>query len=315
MRLQRRSAFGWGPTPAPSAPCRNGVAVHYNGGNTALAGKSHSACVSYWKRTRSFHINDRGWLDIGYLFMVCVHGYVMEGRGFGRAQAAQPGGNTTWTSVTFASGPSERPTTAQLNAFRELRAWLRARGVAAAIRPHSAFVSTACPGNILRGLIRNGTLTGAPSKPGGGTPEPSEEEVLRTVVDLGARDPQTIPGGARQSLSFEVEYLDQDKVHTDAKDGTRYPSIFPKGGDQPYAVTVQLVLDAKPADGVMISLASYDRDSNDWVRDIRFEDVVTQRHIMHANLRMNSGQKYRADIVNNSGQPVTVNDAYLLIAH
>jgi hypothetical protein len=43
--------------------------------------------------------------------------------------------------------------------------------------------------------------------------------------------------------------------------------------------------------------------------------VVTQRHIMHANLRMNSGQKYRADIVNNSGQPVTVNDAYLLIAH
>jgi hypothetical protein len=313
MKLQRRSAFGWGATAAPSAPCRNGLVVHYNGGNTGLAGKSHSACVTYWRNTRVFHTRDRGWLDIGYSFMVCAHGYVMEGRGWQRAQAAQPGGNTTWTSVTFAGGPSERPTSAQITAFRELRNWLRGRGLAAAVSYHSRFTSTSCPGNILRRMVQDGSLIsgGIPKQP---TP-PEEDETLKTLVDLGARDPQTIPAGERRSLSFEVEYLDPSKIHTDAADGARYPSIFPKGGDAPYAVTVQLVLEGKPGEGVMVSLAAYDRDSNTFDRDVRFEDVLAPRHIMHANLRMSAARKYRADIVNNSGGDVVVNDAYLLIAH
>jgi hypothetical protein len=165
-------------------------------------------------------------------------------------------------------------------------------------------------------VARDGKYIVGYGRPAYTAPEPEPvEDTLKTLVDLGARDPQTIPAGERGSLSFELEYLDEGKIHTDAKDGARYPSIFPKDGDAPYAVTVQLVLDAKPADGVVVSLASYDRDSNDWVRDVRFEDVLAPRHIMHANLRMSDKHKYRADIVNDSGVDVVVNAAYLLIAH
>jgi len=99
MKLERRAAFGWPATAAGYAPCDQGLVVHYDGTDQGLAGKSHQACREYWKNTRKFHVNSRGWADIAYSFAVCPHGIVMEGRGWQRQQAAQPGGNSTWTSV------------------------------------------------------------------------------------------------------------------------------------------------------------------------------------------------------------------------
>lgn len=166
MRLEKRASFGWPATSAQPAPCRNGMVAHYDGSNQGLAGKSHEACRDYWKNTRRFHMGpSRGWVDIGYSFGVCPHGVVFEGRGFGRAQAAQPGGNTTWTSCTFMSGDSERPTAVQLQAWRELRAWLRGEhGVAAAVKGHRDFISTSCPGGLLYEMVRDGTLSRAPER-------------------------------------------------------------------------------------------------------------------------------------------------------
>lgn len=159
MRLEKRSSFGWPATRADYATPRNGLVAHFDGSNQGLTGKPHSACRTYWKNTRAFHMGpNRRWLDIGYSFAVCPHGYVLEGRGLNRVQAAQPGGNSTWYSVTFMSGPGERPTSAQLQAWRELRAWLRGKGVAAAIKGHRNFISTDCPGDVLYGMVRSGAL-------------------------------------------------------------------------------------------------------------------------------------------------------------
>jgi Putative peptidoglycan binding domain len=166
VKLEKRSSFGWPATAAGSAPCKNGLVVHYDGSNLGLAGKPHTSCQAYWKATRKFHMGPaRGWLDIGYSFGVCPHGIVMEGRGWQRQQAAQPGGNATWTSCTFMSGDAEKPTAVQIEAFRELRSWLRGKGLAAAISYHSRFISTSCPGKILRGMVSSGALAGAPAKP------------------------------------------------------------------------------------------------------------------------------------------------------
>lgn len=170
MKLEKRSSFGWGATAALPAPCRNGLVLHYNDKPPmGFASKPHSACRQYWKDTRAFHVRSvsqdgRGWRDIGYSFAVCAHGIVMEGRGWGREQAAQPGGNRTWTSVTFMGGEGERPTAAQIEAFRELRAWLRGKGMKSAISYHGRFVSTSCPGSVLRGMVTSGALAGAPKK-------------------------------------------------------------------------------------------------------------------------------------------------------
>ncbi len=171
MKLQRRSYFGWGPTPARSAPCRNGIVVHYDGAPHPrhLDAQPHDKCVDYWVWCHDFHIGPkRRWKDIGYSFAICPHGIVMEGRGFGREQAAQPGGNTTWTSCTFMLGEGEGPSDKQLVAFKEFRAWLRAEhGVGTAIRGHRDFLETSCPGAILYKMLKDGKLAGkAPaSKP------------------------------------------------------------------------------------------------------------------------------------------------------
>lgn len=197
MQIESRSSFGWPATKAAKAQTTQGIALHYNGSDQGLAKKPHEACRAYWQATRKFHMSSRGWVDLGYSYAVCVHGVILEGRGFGRTQAAQPGGNSTWVSVTFMSGPKETPTAEQLQAFAELRAWLRGNGVAAAIRPHSAWVSTSCPGSILRGLINNGTLAKAPTT----TPPPAPTTTEATVKALptlrhgsGGEDVQTLQG-------------------------------------------------------------------------------------------------------------------------
>lgn len=163
MRLVERKAFGWGPSAAEGALPREGLVIHYDGSDQGLASQSHSACVAYWRRTRVFHMGSaRGWADIGYSFGACPHGFVLEGRGLGRAQAAQPGGNSTWYSVTLMLGPGESPPAVQVDAVRQLRAWLMSRGVAGAVKGHRDFVSTSCPGDRLYRMVKDGTFTGSP---------------------------------------------------------------------------------------------------------------------------------------------------------
>jgi hypothetical protein len=137
---------------------------------------------------------------------------------------------------------------------------------------------------------------------------------LKTVVDLGATAAQTIPAGGRRSLAFEVEYLDPDDIHTDAGDGVRYPSIFPKGADAPYAVTVEVILAAAAPAGVEMTIAAYRRTEDVHERDIRGLTLSGTRSVLTSVIRMSDRHKYRADIVNGSGADITVQRAYLLIA-
>lgn len=234
MKLEKRSVFGWGPTPAPYAPCTNGLVVHYDGSNQGLAGKSHSACRTYWKNTRAFHVNTRGWLDIGYSFGVCPHGYVLEGRGWQRQQAAQPGGNSTWTSCTFMSGDAEKPTSAQITAFRELRAWLRGKGLGAAVRGHRDFVSTSCPGSILYGMVKNGVLIA------GEIPN-QEEDDMPEYVSVGMTKAQDLPPGKWVTVDWDKEYADAAHHHWN-KGG---PSLII--GPARYALTVNVRIEGLPA--------------------------------------------------------------------
>jgi hypothetical protein len=164
MRLTTRAALGWPPTQAARATPTKGLVIHYDGSAQGLDGKPHSACIDYWRRTRGFHMGpSRGWADIGYSFGVCVHGEVFEGRGLGRVQAAQPGGNSSWYSATLMSGPGERPTDAQVDAVRQLRRWLMGQGVGGEVRGHRDFYSTSCPGDLLYRMVKDGTFARSPS--------------------------------------------------------------------------------------------------------------------------------------------------------
>ena len=205
MKLEKRASFGWPGTAAGWAPCKNGLVVHYDSNNQGLAGKSHTYCRTYWRNTRRFHMTDpeHRWVDIGYSFGVCPHGVVFEGRGWQRQQAAQPGGNSTWTSVTFMSGPAEKPTSAQVNAFRELRSWLRGKGLAPAVSYHSRFSSTSCPGAILRGMVTSGSLiTGSTPKPSA----PEEKDDMPTPKELWDHE-ITVPFGSKDNPKWQADSI------------------------------------------------------------------------------------------------------------
>lgn len=143
------------------------------------------------------------------------------------------------------------------------------------------------------------------------------EDTLKTVVDLGAEKPQTVKAGQRYSLGYELEYSggDPGKIHTDADKSGRYPSIFPTGGDAPYAVSAEVVLAGRPDPGVQLVVASYARNANTWERDIRGEELASVRHTLHSNVRMSDQHKYRIDVVNSSQHDVVVERAYLFITH
>ncbi|WP_435107780.1 peptidoglycan recognition protein family protein [Nocardiopsis synnemataformans] len=160
-----RSDLGWGSSPATRANPRSGLVIHYDSADQGLARKDHAACLKYWRDTRSFHTGpSRGWADIAYSFMGCAHGYVLEGRGLYKTQAAQPGGNTSHYSVTLATGPTDVITPEQINAVRALRQWLMEpdTSIAGTVLGHRDFISTSCPGDRAYALVEDGTFEQPP---------------------------------------------------------------------------------------------------------------------------------------------------------
>jgi hypothetical protein len=141
------------------------LVVHYDSGDQNLADRAHSACETYWNNTRSFHMNGRGWDDVGYSFFACPHDYILEGRGIDRYQAAQgtTAGNRDFYSVTLATGPGEEIPPAQINAVRRLRKWLiEDHSNNTRVLGHRDFVSTSCPGDRGYGLVEDGTFAQQP---------------------------------------------------------------------------------------------------------------------------------------------------------
>ncbi|QUX28596.1 N-acetylmuramoyl-L-alanine amidase [Nocardiopsis akebiae] len=102
----------------------------------------------------------------GNSFMCCAHGYVIEGRGLYKTQAAQPGGNTSHYSVTLATGPTDAITPEQINAVRALRRWLMEpdTSIAGTVLGHRDFISTSCPGDKAYALVRDGTFEKPPGE-------------------------------------------------------------------------------------------------------------------------------------------------------
>ncbi|WP_017607061.1 peptidoglycan recognition protein family protein [Nocardiopsis xinjiangensis] len=201
-KLQWRSDLGWSPnSPAAWADPKSGLVVHYDSSDQNLANKTHSACEAYWDSTRNFHTGpSRGWVDIGYSWGSCAHGYVMEGRGLYRAQAAQPGGNTSHYSVTLMTGPTDTITDDQINAVRQLRAWLMEpdTSISGTVLGHRDFIATSCPGDRAYRMVQDGTFTGAPGAPTNGGDDP--------MIGLEKGD----SGEAVKALQVLIGYAGQD---------------------------------------------------------------------------------------------------------
>jgi hypothetical protein len=154
---------GWGAVPprgrdalAPSAA--RGVAVHYSGMDSDEQA-NHARCAGRVLGIQRYHMEDRGWLDIAYSHLLCKHGYVFVGRGYGIRTAANgtTHANDHYFAVCFLGDDTPRRadlTRPARDALGELiRDYQRRYPRAIHVRPHSAFTSTECPGRELRAWI------------------------------------------------------------------------------------------------------------------------------------------------------------------
>lgn len=140
--------------------------MHYTGMD-ADEQADHAKCAGRIRNIQRYHMKERGWFDIAYSHVVCRHGYVFVGRGFGIRTAANgtTEANDRYFAVCFLGNDSARRrdvTRAARQALGELiREYHRRYPRARRVRPHSAFVPTECPGRELRAYIdRRGWLSG-----------------------------------------------------------------------------------------------------------------------------------------------------------
>jgi hypothetical protein len=135
-----------------------GVAIHYSGMNSDEQ-VEHRNCAGRVRGMQRYHMEERGWLDIAYGHVVCGHGYVFVGRGFGVRSAANgtKAANDRYFAVCFlgddTAGRADVTPTAYAALGELLRSYDRRIKRELDVRPHSDFAPTTCPGRELRTYI------------------------------------------------------------------------------------------------------------------------------------------------------------------
>lgn len=168
-------------------PASGGVAVHYGG--PAVSIPNHLTCLRVWRGWQDFHMDGHGWVDIAYTMGYCQHGYVFAGRGAGIRTAAQGtnDGNDRFYAAVWLGGAGQVPTTRALDALEWCVAELRRSGGAGlAVKPHSSFHTTECPGDLLRAFskrLEGKSLSPVPPTPPAPKPKPSPIPVPPAVQE------------------------------------------------------------------------------------------------------------------------------------
>lgn len=161
-RIMPRSR--WTNTTSAAVPAKaskmEGVAVHYPGDPGTLRGLSDDQIAARLEGYRRMHVNARGWKDIAYNVAVDQDGKLWTLRGISRQSGANGTGasNRANGAILALVGDNEAPTDACIaGILYAVRLYdVRYPGKIKHVRPHSAFISTSCPGNKLRRLLNDG---------------------------------------------------------------------------------------------------------------------------------------------------------------
>lgn len=177
-----------------------GMADHWPGSTTNAYGVETEAKVA--SRLRGwwdYHVNVRGWADIGYNFAIDQAGRVWDLRGSGRvgahaASAGNPDANREWIGVLHILGDEEEPTAAMVQAHWDFRRTVLLPRFPRATRDvgHGQVpgASTECPGREVLQLVQAGAPTVTPPRPPAPKPPTSGPVVdLSKLVEAARIDP------------------------------------------------------------------------------------------------------------------------------
>lgn len=145
------------------------------------------------RQHQRFHIDDRGWPDLAYHFIVDAHGHVYEGRPVTAAGDTGTNYDPTGHFLVCAEGDFNRQgiPAAQVAAVVDLLAWGSVHfGVdASTIRGHRDWAATSCPGDDFYPLISDGSL----------------EQAVRDRVAAGAPSVSVLCGGPASQMVADIE--------------------------------------------------------------------------------------------------------------
>lgn len=143
---------------------RIGVAFHHSAGPTGQTPR----------QIQDFHMDTRGWADVGYNWLVDHEGRIFEGRGWLAIGAHAANQNTAWIGICiigdYRNGEDELSDAAKASArwLYEEACRLAGRTLRTAGHGQLPGQSTACPGDQLLAWLADGMPTGeqpVPSKP------------------------------------------------------------------------------------------------------------------------------------------------------
>jgi hypothetical protein len=169
------------PTFVTASTSFRGVAVHWEGPHLGWPW-AHSVCFERVRSIQNFHMNTRGWADIGYNLVVCGHGDVFVGRGRDVRNAANGGlrnDNGEFYAICYLGGEGDAFTLEAKDGFNEGAGFL-GMPQGAPWQRHSDFVPTSCPGPIIAAWVASGHPRGHPIIV---QPQPEEDFLMALTTD------------------------------------------------------------------------------------------------------------------------------------
>ena len=175
-----RAQWGADPPQCGSGYCNTThLGFHHSAGASEYHSASWSQCAGNVRAIQDYHMYTNGWCDVGYNYLICVHGDIFEGRAGGdNVRGAHDGWNcgsmgTCWMGY-FHTPYNQILTQAMIDASCELGAWKCDQqgidphgsswyagygGTMSNVYGHRNVASTACPGDLAYAqlpAIRNG---------------------------------------------------------------------------------------------------------------------------------------------------------------
>lgn len=179
-RLVARELWGArAPKASSSSGLKKGQQIHWTASPKASS-LHHPGCYDQVKGMQRFHMDTRKWSDIAYNFVVCNHGFVFAGRGWGVRNGASgtADGNANYLAVASIAGPGDPINSNYIEAIRDIvTEHVDKHGGGDVQKPHSFFKSTACPGPDLTRLASTGMLARRVDDAAPSTPAPTPPPV------------------------------------------------------------------------------------------------------------------------------------------
>lgn len=144
----------WGARP----PSQNLLGINTESGTAHWEGPGfgqfgHESCPSKVRAIQAYHMDNNGWSDIAYNFVVCPHGYVFVGRDHGIRSAANGtnASNAVSEAVCYLGGEGDIFTEPGKQSMADTLV-----EIGGDHHCHRDWFNTACPGDEICGWVKSG---------------------------------------------------------------------------------------------------------------------------------------------------------------